>query len=292
MKIITSVVNNPTFIVLQYHLLKKFFQHDFEYIVFNDAKDFPDYSNFQDITIKKEIEDTCKLLNVKCINIDNDHHKTVLDACLRCSDAMNFMLKYQLMNPDKYLIIDSDMFLIDYFNPEKYFNYDCAFVLQQRYNCNYMWNGFVYFDMFKMKNLSFLNWDHMDGTDVGGKMSHWINIWLQDGNHKLYNTEHIRYIENDNIQIDDILFIRHLWSHTWDENDLPNNLSNNNTIKDFFKNDVRKKILGCDKNICEIYDKCFLHLREGGNWTKQSRTNHIYCTQRLMNTVYKLLHDI
>jgi hypothetical protein len=53
MKIVTAVVNNPDFIEIQYHTLKKYFKGDYEFIVFNDAKDFPDFSNFGNIEIKK-----------------------------------------------------------------------------------------------------------------------------------------------------------------------------------------------------------------------------------------------
>jgi hypothetical protein len=43
MKIVTSVLNNPHFIELQYNTLKKFFIGEYEFIVFNDSKDFLDY---------------------------------------------------------------------------------------------------------------------------------------------------------------------------------------------------------------------------------------------------------
>ena len=55
MKIITSVVNNPTFIEIQYHTFKKYLKlskgngegegegDEFEFIVFNDAKPFAVY---------------------------------------------------------------------------------------------------------------------------------------------------------------------------------------------------------------------------------------------------------
>ena len=56
MKVITSVVNNPIFIEIQYYTLKKYMKCDYEFIVFNDAKDFPDYSNGWDSTIKNIIE--------------------------------------------------------------------------------------------------------------------------------------------------------------------------------------------------------------------------------------------
>ena len=65
MKIVTAVVNNPTFIEIQYYTLKKYFKGDYELIVFNDAKDFPDMTNGNDITIKKKIEDICNKLNIK-----------------------------------------------------------------------------------------------------------------------------------------------------------------------------------------------------------------------------------
>jgi len=39
MKIVTAVVNNPTFIEVQYHTLKKYVKGDYDFIVFNDAKD-------------------------------------------------------------------------------------------------------------------------------------------------------------------------------------------------------------------------------------------------------------
>lgn len=132
MKIVTAVVNNPTFIDIQYHTLKKYFQGEYEFIVFNDAKDFPDFTNGGDITIKLQIQEMCSKLNIKCINIPNDNHKTYDCAATRCANSMNYILTYQLQNPDKYLILDSDMFLIDYFDINKYSKYDCAIVLQSR----------------------------------------------------------------------------------------------------------------------------------------------------------------
>ena len=83
MKIITVVVNNIDFIEIQYYTLKKYFQGEYEFIVFNDAKDFPDYTNYNDITIKSNIENKCRELNIKCINIPNEHHKSIIDASVR-----------------------------------------------------------------------------------------------------------------------------------------------------------------------------------------------------------------
>lgn len=60
MKILTATVNNPLFIEIQYHTLKKYMKNDYEFIVFNDAKEFPDFTNDGNINIKKRLK-----INVK-----------------------------------------------------------------------------------------------------------------------------------------------------------------------------------------------------------------------------------
>ena len=117
MKIVTAVVNNPIFIQIQYYTLQKYMKCDYEFIVFNDTKSFPDYSNGGDISIKQTIEQLCRTLNIQCINIPNDSHIQNKDAAIRCADSYNYILKYQLSYPNKYLCIDSDMFLISDFTP-------------------------------------------------------------------------------------------------------------------------------------------------------------------------------
>lgn len=94
MKILTSVVNNPEFINIQYHSFKKYMKTDYEFIVFNDAKVWKDYSNFYDNSVKYKIEETCKILGIKYINIPNGHHKYQKEAYLRTADSMKFMTDF------------------------------------------------------------------------------------------------------------------------------------------------------------------------------------------------------
>jgi len=169
----TAVVNNPLFIEIQYHTLKKYMKCPYEFIVFNDAKDFPDYSNGFDPIIKNDIINTCERLNIKCINIPNEDHKLVHEASVRTADSCNYMLSYQLQNPGKYLVLDSDMFLICDFNGNEYDNFDSALVLQKRQE-EYIWNGIYYFDTRRMKDTHLLNWDCMPGYDTGGAMKYWL----------------------------------------------------------------------------------------------------------------------
>jgi hypothetical protein len=264
MKIVTAVVNNPIFIEIQYHTLKKYFKGDYEFIVFNDAKDFPDISNGNDVTIKIQIQEMCNKYNITCINIPNNSHKINLSSALRCADSMNYILEYQKNNSDKYLLLDSDMFLIDYFDINKYSNYDCAIVLQSRDNKpDYFWNGIYYFDMTKMKNINLLNWNCYPGSDVGGMMHEWLKLQRCD-----------TPVPNE------IYFIKHLSSNTWNMTELPNNLQYNKKLIDFLIKDPRNTNF---KFFCEIYDNVFFHYRAGGNWRNEGLNLHKFLSQKLLN---------
>jgi hypothetical protein len=251
MKVVTSVVNNPLFIQIQYHTLKKYMKCDYEFIVFNDAKDFSDYSNGGDIMIRQTITMLCDKLNIKCIEIPNRQHKVIKLASIRTANAMNYMLKYQIDNPDVYLVLDSDMFLIDYFDINDYTNYAGSFVLQTRQNglIKYFWNGLCIMDITKMKNLNRFNWNCYVGCDTGGM----TQFWLETQNKS------------------DFLFMKHLSSCNWTIEDLPKNIKNEKIIT-FLKNDSRN----VDGNFfCEIYDNKFLHYRAGGNWENKNMKEHI-----------------
>lgn len=277
MKIITAVVNNPIFIEIQYYTLKKYFKGQYEFIVFNDAKDFPDFTNCNDLTIKKQIEDICSKLNIQCINIPNENHKTNKCAAKRCANSMNYILKYQIENPDKYLLLDSDMFLIDYFDINKYSNYDCAIVLQSRnnFNINYFWNGIYYFDITKMKNLHLLNWNCCPGCDVGGCMQQWLQKQVKTDS--IPNTDEIRWTNKD-FHRDNIYFIKHLWSCSWGIDELPPNLKTYTKLITFLTNDPRNKNY---KFFSEIYDNVFLHYRAGGNWMGEGINLHKELSRQL-----------
>jgi len=53
-----------------------------------------------------------------------------------------------------------------------------------------------------------------------------------------------------------------LWSCSWNIEELPKNLKNNNRLKEFLENDKRNKD---GKYFAEIYDNTFFHYR-GSTW--------------------------
>lgn len=284
MKVITAVVNNPIFIYIQYHTLKKYMKNDYEFIVFNDAKDFPDNTNYGNSNMKNNIEKICSQLKIKCINIPNEHHKVNNSPVSRCAESMNFILKYQINNPDKYLVIDSDMFLIDFFDINQFSNSSCAIVLQSRNNneIKYIWNGLYYFDFYKINNINLLNWNDCEYCDVGGSMQEWFK--KQSNNNFTPTVEELRY-SDENFNNENIYYIRHLWSTTWNENELPIKFKNKNKLIEFLKNDKRN----INNNFfCEIYDNKFFHYRAGGNWLGEGLNFHIENTKNLHDILLNL----
>lgn len=279
MKVITAVVNNPTFIEIQYHTLRKYLHCEavdsYEFIVFNDAKTFPDFTNDGDLTLRTQITETCRALGIQCIDIPNDHHQTQLKSAIRCADSMNYMLRYQLAHPDKYLLLDSDMFLIADLDITKYFSYDCAVLLQSRpdWQLNYIWNGIYYFDIPKMKHLHLMNWNEGGGGDVGGMMASWLRAQMAGA--LMPSTDALRWNKEQTFHTSTIYFIKHLWSCSWNESEMPVNLKTLNhypALLAFLKQDGRNPENG--NFFCEIYDEVFLHYRAGGNWNEEGMAMH------------------
>lgn len=279
MKVVTAVVNNPIFIEIQYYTLKKYMKCDYEFIVFNDAKDFCDFTNGGDVTLKTAIENICKQLNIQCININNQHHtnKQYKEPSHRTADSMNIILEYQKQNPDYYLLLDSDMFLIDDYNIDDYKKYDCSIVLQHRKDTDkitdiyYIWNGLYYFNINKL-DTSLMNWGLTFTTDTGGQMSTWLNSIVPSINELSINQT------QNHEEYDKVHFIKYLKSGEWNLTDMPSNLKANTRLVRFLQNDIRN-INGTF--FCELYDNKFFHYRAGGNWEKRNFKLHVELSYQL-----------
>lgn len=257
MKVIVTVVNNPNFIRLQYALLKIYMPCEFEFIVFNDAKQFPDYTNFGDPQLRNQIITTCNELGITCINLENGHHQYgTQKASSRHADSLRVVKKYMQSHPDSYLMIDSDMFPIRTIPIEKYAMYKSGAIVHQRdKGKEFMWPNLFYLDTRTMPNFSKMNWDTMPGYDTGA-MSH---KWLALQNHN------------------QIFFIKHLYSLGWGREDI-SNANYKKELVDFLESDLRNMN---DKYWCEIYDECFLHYRAGSNWNGEGKDVHHTMAKRI-----------
>lgn len=278
MKVVTAVVNNPQFIELQYYTLARYMKCDYEFIVFNDAKAWPDFSNGHNPAIYNEIQSTCANLGVQCINLENSAHMHNQDASARTADAHNTILAYMIANPDQYLVIDSDMFLIDDFDGSKFKTKSAAISLQCRDSNHYIWNGLYYFDMLKMAKVHLLNWNKTHNTDTGGQ----TEIWLEQMTGGHYpSTDSIRW-EPGVYETDTLCYIKHLWSCSWDSSELPTQFKDRVHLREFLDADPRNKD---GKYFAEIYEDCFFHYRAGGNWRGEGMDLHGNLTSRLMGAL-------
>ena len=279
MKIISIVANNPIFIELQYKTIQKFVVGgDYEYIIFNDGKDFPDPTNFGNVEEGRAgIIQKCADMNIQCINIPNAHHIRNIDASLRHADSLRFVLQYMKSTLDEYLMLDSDMFLIDHLDLNVYRKHICACVLQERPGIVYFWPNLFYLDMRRAPNIDKLGLGLMPGNDTGSASS----IWLKTFNYKYPSSKTIN--SSDDIQLcnSDFYMIKHLYSLSWDESRLPVNIGKN--IIELLKADNRN-VNG--KYFYEIYDNRILHYRAGTNWMNQNKELHNENISKLVEYIH------
>jgi hypothetical protein len=266
MKIITIVTTNPIFIELQYKTIKKFIKsnEEIEFIVFNDSKDWPDITNFNDVSIKTNIVEICKSLGIQCINIPNSHHINEFNASKRHADSMNFITEFMINNKDKYLIIDNDMFFVDKYDLDNLDNYYVGYVEQIRIVNNkkyiYPWPNLLYLNTLLAPNLDILKWDVIEGLglDTGGKAGGWL-LTLEKSKIKKFNG---------------------LTSGSWNITNFPDNL--NKKLLLFLDKDPRNT---SDKYFAELFESKILHYRGGSNWMLNSKKLHNFLTDLLYKTI-------
>ena len=263
MKVVTPVVNNPEFIKAQFHTLKRHMKTPYEFIVFNDAKQFPDSTNFGDESLHSQIVEMCRQLGIRCINIPNEHHRELTHPGLRHIQSMNYITQFMFENPDKYLHIDSDMFLVDAFDIDSFIRYDCAVLLQTRPGIEYVWPNLFYFNTSNLKFRELINWNMTPTTDTGGMMEGWLRAYKESCP-------------------DNIFYIRHLASCQWGETQIPSNIRNPKLLS-FLQNDIRNTSDGTFW--CELYNRNVLHYRAGSNWNGEGKETHMYMTQQLLEAL-------
>jgi len=242
--IYTAAVNSPKFIELQAHAFRYYISGHYDFTVFNDAKDFPDYTNGGVPGGRADIRRTCERLNIPCIDISNGHHQQERygNASDRCADSVNVMFDVQRGTRDRYLTVDSDLFPIHPMSSALYAEYDCAYVEHHRTLCghrvNYMWPGLCYVDMATVEPKGLLQWDCMPALDCGGATTR----FLAATRNRLYR-------------------IPYMGSQQWTADQYP--ASMDTRWRDYAVGDVRSSD---GKMWPDIFDNQFMHFRAGSNW--------------------------
>ena len=178
-QIFTSVVNRPDFVKIQDDLFKKFLKEDYQFNIVDDSVDE---------SISKQFYNICSENGFKYYK--KSKRTIEMNPAQACADTVqwsydNIIRKNHL--GDIVFFCDSDLFLIDDFNISEYMeDAIIAGLPQYRGNVTYMWNGIMFFNMPKMRDLDI---DFSDGyvngelTDVGGNTYYYFkrnNITMKE----------------------------------------------------------------------------------------------------------------
>jgi hypothetical protein len=164
--IFTSVVNRPEFVELQDRLFKKFLKDEYRFHVVDDSVDDSLTEEFKSVCESNGISYYRKPDRVLGVN--------PAQACAIIIQWTYDNLIRKKHFDDIVFFCDSDLFLVDEFSIEQYMEDGIIGGLpQQRGDVIYMWNGIMFLNMSKMKEID-LDLDFSEGivegelTDVGG----------------------------------------------------------------------------------------------------------------------------
>lgn len=120
--IITHNYNRPDFVELQYKTFKKFLKDDYEYVVFNDAKD---------LNKMHEIDAMCARYNIRCIRVPQEIHTrpylprnsgdNLQEANIRHANCIQFSMDNLGFDHDGVVcVFDADLFPVRPFSISEY----------------------------------------------------------------------------------------------------------------------------------------------------------------------------
>lgn len=281
--IVSSHFNNTGYIRLQHYTFKKYFKEDYEYIVFNDAREDKTYTNYYNDKLGEDIFNCCVELGIKCIRIPQDIHinrRLILpntqepfthNACTRCADCLQYMTHYMLNylegknEFENYLfIIDSDIFMTKELDIKTHLGEHlaegCDIQTRLSHGLLSFWSAYAIFNVSKCPNLHEICWDcgsvNNIGVDVGGQTYAYINKYNDILKYKHVNIRSFNgrdTITNCDINIDVklkeyLLNICKIFKYSLDTT----HRGNTECRKDVFMDN--------DMNVT------FLHLKSGGNY--------------------------
>lgn len=297
--IITHSYNRPDFIEIQDRTFKAFLKDDYEFVVFNDAREND---------MEAQIERTCMNLGIRHIRIPQSIHlQPYLERypgedwqhpCVRCANVVQYSLDSLGFDHDGIvMIIDSDLFLIDEFSIVEYLKgYALSGVRQYRGSLDnhimYLWNGLVFFDMNKLPNKKSINFNcgWVDGKpcDVGGYTYYYFQqnpavpflptvTQLDLSKGKFIDNSFEIFREGRGINEDQTVYDRI-------------ELTREEVVKRVEYSPAITHFLSSNPDNVQFFlDFTFLHYRAGGNWDQKSHQYHFQKTHQLNEFIEEVL---
>jgi hypothetical protein len=281
--IFTYSFNRPDFIEIQHKTLQKFCLDEYEFVVFNDAKDS---------SLRTGIHKTCERLKIRCIDMPQHLHKSQ-EPSHRNAKIVNYSLNFMGFDYDGIVaLLDSDLFLVKEFSIKDYMqNHPLAGVHQERSSgstkIDYLWIGIAFLDMRRLPDKKTI--DFRPGkikriqTDTGG-FTH------------LYLSKHrdipIRYInQNYAKQAHDILKTCFCSSCKRGEYPCSQAIYKAKSYGKYSDEQIQF-IYSSGADNSEFYlDSHFFHYRAGSNWDHQSSAYHANKTRSFNEYIRTILED-
>lgn len=269
--IITHNYNRPEFIEIQQKTFKKFLLDDYEFVVFNDARDEG---------TARQIREACASCRVRCVQVpqeihtrpylkrkpqDNLHQSNIRHAnCVQYSlDILGFR------HDDAVLILDSDMFLIRPFSVTSYMSDKdiAAFIKRTPYKVYCLCPVLTFLAMNRLPDKTTLDFN----TGI-------ISGWPVDSGGYTYHylCKHPEVtLKSIDVLYSHQLFLADLHINRFNPDPVPNEVK-----ATFYMNlgftDKEINFLLKKPDTFEFYlEKNFLHYRDGSNDTRQSREYHL-----------------
>lgn len=279
--IFTYSYNRPDFVEIQEKTLKKFFQDEYEFVVFNDARDQ---------SMVSRINETCQQLGLRCIRIPQEIHsrpylprlpgENFNHPSVRNCNVVQYSLDVLgFEHDDIVVLLDSDMFLVKTFSVRDFLNkYDIGGVQLGNGYVSYLWHALAFLDMRTMPNRHTLSFNcgriYEKPIDAGGH-SYW---YLQQN-----PTVKARYVSQVNpgtLQCEQCIKKQaFLCTH------------NARLLKENGFDENQIAFIQLANNVEFFHNNSFLHYRGGTNWDGKNAEYHRMKTKALNAYLEKILES-
>ncbi len=282
--IFTYSYNRPDFIEIQQKTFNKFLQDDYTFVVFNDAVD---------PIIALEIQQKCKELGIKCIDIPQHIHKSH-NPSDRNGAVVDFSLdKLGYQHNGMVILLDSDLFLVKEFSIVNYMqDFPLSGVAQARTDgeivIDYLWVGIVFIDMSKLPNKESLRFSpgNIRGINVDtGGFSH---FYLSQNRSVPIKYMNMSYVSQAHRDLTDATCLEYHQTQEFPCSHIVEKIKEQNKFDD----KQIKYILDGGSTNSEFYlNAHFFHYRCGSNWDGQSREYHLRKTQFFNQYINAILNE-
>ncbi len=269
------------YIFYQYNSFRKHLKDPFEFIVINDAKEQPDYTNCMHKSTRAEIRTLCSELGIQCLEFPPELHENRRPLFPKSTyvkspnysycgaDVFQFAVNASADKEGIVMLIDSDMFLFQDVSLTEHLQGINMSYLPQGKTIRYAWNGIVWYKPTEIPPIKELNFD--PGTipghpmDTGGMTHEYLQKYRDRLNIRFVSQEGRAFEPSTPIEIPLEIY--------------PKCLQENPIVQTIVEAQPNYELYGT----WEVLDGFLVHYREGGNWNQKSLFEHAVKSRTLLS---------